>query len=435
MRVVTLVPYRPDAERDRLWAWCRARWEHHHPDWPIFLGASPDGPFNRSAAVNDAARNAGEWDVAVLIDADVAADPERVREAVQLAHNTGRVVLPYDERIHLNRTGTHKVLAGFDGSWRTRQFTEAIYRDQDSCVVCIPRSVWDEVGGFDENFVGWFGEDTAFNLAAETLTGLPVVRLEGELFHLHHRRAPDAAKDAPTRIANERRLARYRCADRDAIRALLDDDLPPTRIPRILFRTVPEQTTDEVEGWWAEFVRLHPGWDCRTYRDPLDPAEWPLTADLWSRCQNGAQLAGLVRLEGLVTHGGCYVDSDVKPYRSLEPLLHLPAFAGWEDETTLPDAVLGAAPHHPAFVACLEKARASIEGGGDAYQSGPMVTTEVLPNRDDVLTLPPGAFYPHHYLQKNQAGKQIGPWVFAEHCWHHSWGSDAAKRSIERRQR
>lgn len=442
VRAVTVVPYRGDGgERDRLWSWCRARWESMHPDWPIVVGESPAGPFNRSAAVNDAAAKS-DADVLVVIDADIAANPRAVRDAVELAHLSGRIVLPYDERIHLNRAGTAKVLDGFDGPWREKRLVEAVYTNQDSCVVAVPRVVWDTVGGFDPLFVDWFGEDTAFNLAAETLTGRPLVRLSAELYHLWHTKAPGAAPGAPSRLANSSRLDRYRAAagDVNAMRALVDEHtnppvLGPARIPRVLHRTVPAETSPQVEEWWASFMLLHPGWEFRTYREPIDPADWPLTGDLFARCQNGAQKAGLIRLEALVTHGGVYVDSDVEPCRPFEPLLHVPAFAGWEDETTAPDAVLGAEPEHPAFVEALTKARSVIEGGGDAYQSGPAVSTAVLPNRPDVLVLPPGAFYPHHYLRKGNVDDNDGPWVFARHHWHGSWLSPSQRRSIEKRQR
>ena len=193
-----------------------------------------------------------------------------------------------------------------------------------------------------------------------------------------------------------------------------------------------------MEEWWTEAQVLHAGWVCRTYREPIDPADWPLTGDLFDRCQNGAQKAGLIRLEALYRDGGIYLDSDVKVFRSLDPLRMCDGFAGWEDETTVPDAVLGFRAGHPAVEAMLAKARACIEGGGDAWHSGPGVTTETLPNRPDVLVLPPGALYPFHYLEKHRGGEvnaKPPPWAFVAHQWHGSWLSDAHRRSIEKRQR
>lgn len=451
MRTVILCPRRADGgHRDKLWAFARGRWEAQFPDWPVIEGHHDDGPFNRSAAVNTAARLAGDWDVALIIDADVICAPVAVESAVELAAKTDRLVVAHDERVMLSQRGTDKILAGYLGSWRTGEMLDrtqghgrsGVWLDSVSCAVAVTRTLWEQAGPMDEAFVSWGREDTAFRISCEVETG-PIVKVCGETFHLWHPVGPEVKLSSPLRQANEKRHKAYLDArgDRAAVRALRGadcPDLPATTIPRILHRTVPADTTEEVEGWWAEFARLHPGWDCRTYREPIDPAEWPLTGDLFDRCQNGAQKAGLIRLEALVRDGGVYVDADVKPFRSMEPLLRCEGFAGWEDETTVPDAVLGFRKGHPVLDLLITKARASIEGGAGAWLSGPGVTTEVLPGRHDVLLLPPGAFYPFHYLEKSK-GPGVNaappPYAFLAHQWHHSWGTPEEKRSIERRQR
>lgn len=442
MNVVVLVPRRPDGgHRDRLWEFCRARWERFHPEWRIVEGEHLDGPFNRSAAVNAAARAAGVWDVALIVDADVVPDPRSVEAAARVAAETGRMVVAHDERIMVSRRGTDKVLRGFSGSWRANQMVEKIWYDSVSCAVAVTADLFRDVRGFDERFVGWGREDTAFRIACEAFAG-PMLRVAGETFHLWHPVSEGVAQNSPTRQANEKRHQAYVGArwDREKVLALLDEalDLPETTIPRILHRTVPAETSQEVERWWSRFGELHPGWELRTYREPIDPADWPLTGDLFARCQNGAQKAGLIRLECLVRDGGVYVDSDVEPFRSFEPLLRCEAFAAWEDETTVPDAVLGAKPDHPAFVEMIAKARSCVEGGGDAWNSGPGVTTATLPNRPDVLVMPPGSFYPFHYLEKAKRAATSAappPFAFCAHQWHHSWGTPEQKRSIDRRQR
>lgn len=203
-------------------------------------------------------------------------------------------------------------------------------------------------------------------------------------------------------------------------------------IPKIIHRSVPSETTPEVEGFWSTIVDLHPDWECVTWRDPLNPDDFPLTSPHWGRCISGAQLAGLVRLELLLTRGGVWLDSDVELYRPLDPLLHCWAFAGYEDRNVVPDAVLGAEPGHPAIEACLKLAVARLNSsredwqtGRGAWATGPGVTTTVLPGRDDVLLLPPGSFYPLHYTNKHGACwvtvRENNPWAFGAHRWHASW--------------
>lgn len=437
MRAVILVPRRADnGPRDRTWEWIRAWWELHLPELEIYEGHHDDGLFSRSIAVNRAAAAAGAWDVAMLIDADVFCHPPNAREALERALETGdRLVLPFDRRHNLGPAGSEAIMAGDRGSWR--RYIARTYTDMCSSAVAVPRALYDQVGGFDEQFRGWGFEDNAFAAAAETF-GAPLERIPGELWHLYHPTAPEGKKGTPSYQANRARRDLYDAAlgDRATMARLIAGEsvrAPNYRanenIPRILHRTVPETTSAQVEAWWQRFGELHPGWLLRTYRDPLNPREWPLTGRHWKLCRTGAQKAGLIRLEALYREGGVYVDSDCEPYRSLEPLLSARAFAGWEDARCVPDAVLGAEPEHPAIKACLELAIERLNGrAGPAerftWQTGAGVTTAILPGRPDVLLLPPGSFYPYHYKEPERRDEDHAaaqPWAFLAHHWAGSW--------------
>ena len=204
-------------------------------------------------------------------------------------------------------------------------------------------------------------------------------------------------------------------------------------IPARLIRTVAEHTDDATEALWAKACDLHPGWEHVTYRDPINPEWFPLTSKYWGRCKNGAQLAGLIRLEALLHAGGIYIDSDVDLVRPLTPLRPLSAFACYEDPGVIPDAVLGAEAGHDAIQACLRLALDRLASastdwrtGNDPWATGPGVTTTVFPGRDDVLLLPPAAFYPVHYAPRDTLGHRLDtyrpePWVFGVHRWAWSW--------------
>lgn len=209
-------------------------------------------------------------------------------------------------------------------------------------------------------------------------------------------------------------------------------------IPKIIHRTTVAEPSDEAEHYWAQFGDLYAGtdWELRSWTEPLDPAEFPLTARLWPRCQNGAQKAGLVRLELLWRFGGVYVDSDVEPVNRFDPLTTVPLFAGWEDETTIPDAVLGAVPKHPVIKACINEAARRIRRNQNAWYTGPGVVTRLLPKRGALL-LPPGAFYPYHYLAKTDkvTAETAAPWVYCIHHWAGSWLTEDHHAEIKERQR
>lgn len=434
MRTVILVPRRDGfAERDRIWAWTRSWWASHFPELPIVEGHHDTGLFNRSAAVNRASVLAGEWDVALVIDSDVLCDPAHVRQAIATAARDGRLVVPFTVRHNLDQRGSARIMGGYDGPWE--RHIARNYYDQHSGVIAIPRTAWDTVGGFDESFAGWGMEDTAFAISVETLVG-PLVHMDGELWHLWHPTAPEGHRGTPSANRNRARGARYQAArgDPDGIRALLAEqfpaeDAPPTSIPRIFHRVVPEHTSEQVEAWWLQLQEQHRDWQFMTHRDPLDPAAWPETSGAWRYCRNGASLADLVRLEALWQWGGVYLDSDVEPHRSFAPLLPLECFAAWEDDKVVPNAVMGARPGHPAIRACIDQAVRAVRRG--TWEAGPGVTTKVLPGRPDVLLLPPGSFYPVHYRDPDRVAlmaQKPPPWTFATHHYAASWLEPDAPR-------
>jgi len=195
VRTVILVPRRDDGgERDQLWAWCRRRWEQYHPDYPVVEGHHTVGPFNRSAALNRAARAAGAWDQAIVIDSDVFLRVSQVEAAVALAAKSGRV------------TWAHRRWRGISQDWTRRLVKdrrdfgpEVVDRtDMDvlvertnpiswSCCIVFPRAVWDDMGGFDERFSGWGYEDMAVQSVVAGLYGHE--RIEGDVYHLWHPRS------------------------------------------------------------------------------------------------------------------------------------------------------------------------------------------------------------------------------------------------------
>ncbi len=196
-------------------------------------------------------------------------------------------------------------------------------------------------------------------------------------------------------------------------------------IPPRLIRTVPTETTDQVEKWWKQACELHPDFEHVTLRDPISRDDFPSTSHLWDSCESGAQLADLVRAEELWRRGGIYADSDVEFYRPLTALLGLSCFAGWDCVEYVPNALMGCEPGHPAMGRIVELAIERHHLG--TWPAGVGVTSEVLKGRDDVVLFPPGSFYPifwrdAHKGRTNWAQVPIDqPWAYACHRAHHSW--------------
>lgn len=193
-RVVFLVPRRDDGgHRDRLWRYARQRWEREFPLWPIYEGHHDEGPFNRSMAINRAATEAGDWDVAVVIDSDVMLRSSQVLAAVQSAASEGKVTWAHRRWRGLHESWTTRIIA--DGTHYGPEFEDVdldilVERTNPlswSCCIAIPRSTYDDLGGFDERFRGWGFEDMAFQ---SIVVGLyPWARIEGDVIHLWHPRS------------------------------------------------------------------------------------------------------------------------------------------------------------------------------------------------------------------------------------------------------
>lgn len=205
--IPVLVPRRADhGHRDALWARIR---DHVWADANVIEGHHDDDtPFNRSAALNTAADLAGNWDMAVIADADSLVHPTQLHAAVHAARTTGRVVIAHSRWVNVDLEEhdtflNHGVLKHRDD--------RTFYEHTVSSMLVVPRPVWDAVNGFDAaHFRGWGVEDRAFMRAVKVISGDPV-RLHGDVYHLaHDRPAEDTNRhQSETFLANRGRYREY----------------------------------------------------------------------------------------------------------------------------------------------------------------------------------------------------------------------------------
>lgn len=227
-RVVTLVPFTSD-EPSRVEAWEAVQtWWTKNIGLPIFVGESDSSAFNMSLARNRAAKKAGDWDVAVILDADTIVSQQQLKVGIALANKTGAVVYPYAERWELDHEGTQMFLENPKSEWYQHAKRHA-WEHFGGCII-VTRELWDLVRGFDPGFVGWGHEDGAFLAACTTLSDKPFKRVEGKLFHLEHKPSVVKSPVHPTYIANRKRMTRYTQATKqvnstELIRNLRDETI------------------------------------------------------------------------------------------------------------------------------------------------------------------------------------------------------------------
>ena len=182
-----LIPFQFDSgPREASFHWIKRYTENMFPGAEICIGESSTIPFNKSKAVNNAAKRATR-DILVLLDADIFCDPDIIRQSIALLEKSTWVI-PYKRILKVSQEDTSLVLQS-KASWPIHfGLTRSEYIEAPAYVGAlniIPRKCFEMVGGFDERFVGWGREDDVFSFAVDTLCG-HYLRLEAEIYHLWH---------------------------------------------------------------------------------------------------------------------------------------------------------------------------------------------------------------------------------------------------------
>jgi hypothetical protein len=207
LHVAVCIAYRcHDEHRARAHAYTTAWWRD--AGFEVFEAEGPrTGLFSVSAAFNAAAVAAGDWDVAIFTGADIVLeDPGPAWRAAEEAYRTGRLVHPAERFGRLSEAAAAEVYAGRAPSY---ELADDRPNKPFRGMKTVTRRLFDKVGGHDEGFVGYHGEDLAFNIACRTVSG--EVWLPGYAVHLYHDTQRRTAEHASVK-RNAERLRRYYAA-------------------------------------------------------------------------------------------------------------------------------------------------------------------------------------------------------------------------------
>jgi hypothetical protein len=224
VKSVVVAAYRPASfERARNWEYARERWSTL--GWPIRIADTGAEPFSRAGSRNLAARYAGDWDVALIVDADaILADLYQATAAASMARATGRLAYAHDHLTMLEAEQTELVLGGARPELVSVAARLTRHPHTWSSVLAVPRPLWEQVGGYDERFVDWGYEDLAFMSACWSFAGRPD-RIPGDAYHLWHPRSWEQNEGNPSHPANQTLGQRYLDARSrpEAMREILDE--------------------------------------------------------------------------------------------------------------------------------------------------------------------------------------------------------------------
>lgn len=210
------------------WIDANCRWRERSRDYtaafwaslgvPVSYGHSTARPVNRAQARNNASHGIVA-DVLFFADSDMWIPKEQFWAAVELAHSSGRMVLAYVDHLRLNKHSTERTLNG------NPTYQGQTVKGCSGGCFAVPFDLLQEVGGHDERFEGWGGEDRSFQFACDVLAG-PGERIPGKSLHLWHPRGADQSKTTMERRRGIALAMRYKVAAGIKTRAGI---LPPDK--------------------------------------------------------------------------------------------------------------------------------------------------------------------------------------------------------------
>ncbi len=198
-------------------------------DWPYAikrLYVVNAGPFNKGWGFNVGVR-AARGEVLFFCDADLLLAPSALTTANNLCRRRALAVKPFDRLIDLNRPDTEAILTGAAPPDFDRNDASKLRGDHEELCFCggaffIRRNFYHTIGGFDERYLGWGGEDDAMTLKIQRMTS-ELAALEGRAaVHLWHERAALTTLGNPHRPNNLQMLKRLASATDNELRFQCD---------------------------------------------------------------------------------------------------------------------------------------------------------------------------------------------------------------------
>lgn len=200
-----------------------AHWAGYAPIHIISDGRTGTAQFNRHAAYNRGAHQTNA-DILAYVESDMLLDHTQMDQAVELAAQQPRLVVPFTERHELGPTESELVRQYKAQPHSLKAHIIKPKPRRTGAINVISRHAYQLVGGYDEAFQGCWWDDRSMHIAFDTCTN-PTVWVDGPSWHLYHLPGYTGShlttEDKAATAANKHRWQRYRQARTpEQIRAL-----------------------------------------------------------------------------------------------------------------------------------------------------------------------------------------------------------------------
>ena len=185
-KVSVIIPISKNIKvREQNFRWVEEFYKKLMPNYELCIGESDEQPFPKAKVINEAVKRS-TGDILIIADADLIYDPAIIEESIKLL-NSHAWVIPFRSVYNISQESTEQLLKE-EPEWPIPIDVETKKRPNAAKggVNIMPRKHFETVGGFDERFVGWGGEDEAFAVSLSAMCGR-VKRLDESLYHLWHK--------------------------------------------------------------------------------------------------------------------------------------------------------------------------------------------------------------------------------------------------------
>lgn len=182
--------------------------------------------FNRSWGFNIGFRHAS-GDVLAFSDSDIFMDRDELTYCFQECHRSYDAVNPYTRIIDLPEKVT-KALQQKDSLMKNGH-KKIGYGEERPCtnfcggVVLFKRNAFERIGGFDERFLGWGGEDDAMSFFKLRDLIHSKYQMPYVAYHLWHERTIQDTMEQPNYQCNQRLLDEYKTLTIDELTLLCEN--------------------------------------------------------------------------------------------------------------------------------------------------------------------------------------------------------------------